>query len=119
MSYATDWMNGLSDDYGLAVLVDGHHDSEYMIERLRNGYGVPFLSMATGKGILRALEVRMGPIMVEGAMTLCAVKKADGCATFQVFNLESHTPKPEPEPPVHCSQNRMLDWAKLTKDQTA
>ena len=66
-------------DYGVAAIAYGEHSADQMLAKLNSGDGVPFLSLAGGHvGILRAMEVRCGPLCIEDRFTLAAVKNVDG-----------------------------------------
>lgn len=70
-------LDRLTPDYGVALLVEGEHDIQAMLDRLNAGEGVAILAMAENLwGVLRAMSVRCGPPALEVGRpyTLAAAK---------------------------------------------
>lgn len=77
--------------YSYALLLTGSHTPEHMLRQHAAGLSLPVLAEADGPlGVLRALQVRMGPIMLDaGAYTLALFRApVDGHVGMQVWSLD-------------------------------
>ena len=80
----------------VALLEYGEHDSQTMLDRMNAGEGVTILAMAEGPlGVLRAMEVRCGPLCIEGRFTLAAAKRVNGAPRLHWWVLDGN-PKEHP-----------------------
>lgn len=78
--------------YGIAQFRYGRHDGAHLVQEIVNGDGILFLAIAKGAiGVLRALNVRCGPIKLDPGeeLTLAAVwppvDKTEKNAIFQTW----------------------------------
>jgi hypothetical protein len=56
----------LCPGYGLALLLDGEHTAQQMVERMERGEACPVLAEARGaRGVLQAMQIRTGPLRLQ------------------------------------------------------
>ena len=80
----------VTTDYGVALLQNGERSATDMLADLNKGDGQPVLAMAEGPvGVLRAMEVRSGPMTLEGMNTLAVVNRIDGVLVLNWWILNA------------------------------
>lgn len=107
-------------DYALAILCKGLLTCEQVLDLFKADRGVLILAEADGvKGVLRAMQVRCGPIDLQvnlnhGPGTLAVLRKHDAgyILTHWHLHFEPHTPPPLDPGPLGFWDYKNHRWSR-------